>query len=290
MSQPQTSEHKRLADSEARKADWKNWGPYLSERAWGTVREDYSADGNAWAYFPHDHARSRTYRWNEDGLAGVCNRFQNICLAVALWNEKDSIIKERLYGLNGQEGNHGEDVKEYYFYLDSTPTHSYMKMLYKYPQVEFPYSSLKEENARRGRDAPEYELYDALEKSFRENRYFDVFVEYAKADQEDILCKISVVNRGPDSAPIHVLPHLWFRNTWSWGYKSTKPELRAIGDAAVEAEHKHLGKRWWYVAVDVGARRALPQDRAQQAAPLRLLFTENETNTERLFNWPNETP
>ncbi|MBI1742347.1 glucosidase [Candidatus Acetothermia bacterium] len=281
MSQPQTSEHKRLADSEARKADWKNWGPYLSERAWGTVREDYSADGNAWAYFPHDHARSRTYRWNEDGLAGVCNRFQNICLAVALWNEKDSIIKERLYGLNGQEGNHGEDVKEYYFYLDSTPTHSYMKMLYKYPQVEFPYSSLKEENARRGRDAPEYELYDALEKSFRENRYFDVFVEYAKADQEDILCKISVVSRGPDSAPIHVLPHLWFRNTWSWGYKSTKPELRAIGDAAVEAEHKHLGKRWWYVSTNVGARLALPE---------ALLFTENETNTERLFNWPNETP
>ncbi len=273
MAHPLTAEHKRLADSAARRADWKNWGPYVSERAWGTVREDYSATGEAWDYFPHDHARSRAYRWNEDGLAGVCNRFQNICLAVALWNERDPILKERLFGLTGSEGNHGEDVKEYYFYLDSTPTHSYMKMLYKYPQVEFPYAQLVEENQRRGRDAPEFELIDALRGAFEENRYFDVFVEYAKADQEDILCRISVVNRGPEPAPIHVLPHLWYRNTWSWGYNSARPEMRALNTRTVYTKHRHLGERWWYV--DAGAP---------------LLFTENDTNTERLYNWPNATP
>jgi hypothetical protein len=268
-----TVEYKRLADSEARRADWKKWGPYVSERAWGTVREDYSPDGEAWDYLPHDHARSRAYRWNEDGLAGVCNRYQNICLAVALWNEHDPILKERLFGLANEEGNHGEDVKEYYFYLDSTPTHSYMKMLYKYPQVEFPYRLLVEENQRRGRDVPEFELIDALPDVFRENRYFDVFVEYAKADQEDILCRISVVNRGPDPAPIHVLPHLWYRNTWSWGYSSTRPVMHAMSEATVYAKHRHLGERWWYVSSDDGQKPAL-------------LFTENDTNTERLFNQP----
>jgi hypothetical protein len=268
-----TAEHQRLADSEARRADWKHWGPYLSERAWGTVREDYSATGEAWDYFPHDHARSRAYRWNEDGLGGVCNRFQNVCLAVALWNERDPILKERLFGLTGNQGNHGEDVKEYYFYLDNTPTHAYMKMLYKYPQVEFPYAQLVEENRRRGRDAPEFELIDALRGAFAQQRYFDVFIEYAKADQEDILCRITAVNRGPDPAPIHVLPHLWFRNTWSWGYDRPRPEARAVRPGVVRAWERHLGERWWYVDGDVP-----------------LLFTENETNYERLFGVPNPSP
>jgi len=281
MAKQQTAEHKRLADSEARRADWKRWGPYISERAWGTVREDYSASGEAWDHFPHDHARSRAYRWAEDGLGGFCNRFQNICMAVALWNERDPILKERLFGLAGPEGNHGEDVKEVYFYLDGTPTHSYMKMLYKYPQVEFPYALLVEENRRRGRDAPEFELTDALRQAFEQHRTFDVFIEYAKADQEDILCRISVVNRGPEPAPIHVLPHLWYRNTWSWGYGRPHPELQASAPDTVYTDHRHLGERWWYVGAqhDVGATGRAP-----------LLFTENETNAERLFNWPNVTP
>ncbi len=274
MTQLHTAEHKRLADSETRKADWKNWGPYLSERAWGTVREDYSATGEAWEYFPHDHARSRAYRWNEDGLGGYCNRFQNICLGVALWNERDAILKERLFGLTGNQGNHGEDVKEYYFYLDSTPTHSYARMLYKYPQAAYPYQQLVEENQRRGRQAPEYELIDALREAFAEKRYFDVFIEYGKADQEDILCRISVVNRGPDPAPIHVLPHIWFRNTWSWGYGRPKPELRALDEKTIYTNHRHLGERWWYIETD--------------ATPL--LFAENETNYQRLFGAPNASP
>jgi len=283
MPQMETAEHQRLAESEARRADWKHWGPYLSERAWGTVREDYSATGEAWDYFPHDHARSRAYRWNEDGLAGFCNRFQNICLAVALWNERDPILKERLFGLTGPQGNHGEDVKEYYFYLDSTPTHSYAKMLYKYPQLEFPYAQLVKENQRRGRAAPEFELIDALRDAFEENRYFDVFVEYAKADQEDILCRISVVNRGPDPAPIHVLPHLWYRNTWAWGYDRPRPELRAIDELTVHTQHRHIGERWWYV------EQAGVQANSPPQAP-SLLFTENDTNAERLFGWPNPAP
>jgi hypothetical protein len=272
-----TAEQQRLADSEARKADWKKWGPYLSERAWGTVREDYSAHGNAWEYFPHDHARSRVYRWNEDGLGGFCNRFQNICLAVALWNERDPILKERLFGLTGPEGNHGEDVKEYYYYLDSTPTHSYASMLYKYPQVEFPYGRLVLENRRRGRQAPEYELIDALADAFREGRYFDVFIEYAKADEEDILCRITAVNRGREPAPIHILPHLWYRNTWSWGYGRARPEIQAAGPGAARTQHRHLGERWWYVC-----------EAGSNAAPT-LLFTENETNGERLYGLPNSS-
>lgn len=277
MSKDLTAEHKRLIESEARRADWKNWGPYVSERAWGTVREDYSSYGEAWEFFPHDHARSRAYRWNEDGLGGFCNRFQNICLGVALWNERDPILKERLFGLTGNQGNHGEDVKEYYFYLDSTPTHSYAKMLYKYPQVEYPYGELIEENNNRNRYEPEFELIDALHSAFNENRYFDVFIEYAKADEDDILCRISVINRGPDAAPIHVLPHLWFRNTWSWGYDRPKPEFEAINKDTVYTNHRHLGERWWYVDIE-----------RDQEVPL--LFTENNTNYQRLFGVENDSP
>ncbi|MBZ0280648.1 MAG: glucosidase [Anaerolineae bacterium] len=276
MPQPNTPEHQRLADSEARKADWKNWGPYLSERAWGTVREDYSPNGDAWTYLPHDHARSRAYRWNEDGLAGVSNRFQNICLGLALWNERDPILKERLFGLAGPEGNHGEDVKEYYFYLDNTPTHSYMKMLYKYPQVEFPYAWLTTENKHRGYNDFEFELFDAIPEAFTQNRYFDVFIEYAKADEEDLLCRITAVNRSADPAPIHILPHIWYRNTWSWGHNTERPHLRAVNHNIIETDHRHLGRRWFYVRTE-----------NQQPA---LLFTENDTNTQRLFNAPNAQP
>ncbi|MEM7539091.1 MAG: glucosidase [Chloroflexota bacterium] len=276
--EPNSIEHQRLLDSEERNADWKNWGPYVSERAWGTVREDYSADGEAWTYFPHDHARSRAYRWNEDGLGGVCNRFQNVCLGVALWNEKDAILKERLFGLTGSEGNHGEDVKEYYFYLDSTPTHSYMKMLYKYPQVAFPYGELVAENQRRGHYDPEFELIDAIQDVFIENRYFDVFIEYAKADEEDILCKITAINRGPDPAPLHILPQLWYRNTWSWGHNPERPLMQQKSEQTVYTNHRHLDERWWSVHSDA------------QDGNASFLFTENDTNHERLFNTPNETP
>ncbi len=275
MSMPKTAEHNRLVDSRERRADWKEWGPYVSDRAWGTVREDYSATGQAWEYFPHDHARSRAYRWNEDGLAGVCNRFQNICMAVALWNERDPIIKERLFGLTGNQGNHGEDVKEYYFYLDNTPTHSYMKMLYKYPQVEYPYRLLVEENQRRGRHELEFELYDALRDAFAQNRYFDIFIEYAKASQEEILCRLTAINRGPEPAPLHLLPHLWFRNDWSWGYDRPRPQLRHMAPGTVRGQHRHLGERWWYVS------------RAGNSQNIPFLFTNNDTNLERLFGAPN---
>lgn len=270
----QTAVHKRLADSKARHADWKKWGPYVAERAWGTVREDYSANGDAWNYLPHDHARSRAYRWSEDGIAGFCNRFQNICLGLALWNEKDPVLKERLFGLTNSEGNHGEDVKEYYFYLDNTPCHSYMKMLYKYPQVEYPYEKLVHHG--RGRQETELELIDVLPQAFAENRYFDVFIEYAKADDEDILCRITAINRGPEAAPLHLIPHIWYRNTWSWGYNSERPQLNAIGTGAIVTNHRHIGKRWWYAQSD-------GQDQG-------LMFTENETNTQRLFDQPNVQP
>src|SRR5262245_40327790 len=219
-----TAEHARLQQARERAADWKRWGPYLSERAWGTVREDYSPDGTAWEHLSHDHARSKAYRWNEDGLAGVCDRRQKICFAVALWNGRDPILKERLFGLTGNEGNHGEDCKECYYYLDSTPTHSYMKYLYKYPQAAFPYEQLIAENRRRGKGKREFELADT--GVFDENRYFDVFVEYAKATAEDILIRISVANRGPEAADLHLLPTVWFRNTWSWGRGAEKPGLR----------------------------------------------------------------
>src|SRR5579864_5402279 len=221
-----TAEDQRLLASSEREVHWKRWGPYLSERQWGTVREDYSANGDAWNYLPHDHARSRTYRWGEDGIAGFCDRHQHICFALALWNEKDPILKERLFGLTNREGNHGEDVKEYYFYLDSTPTHSYMKYLYKYPQAAFPYDELVRTNKLRNRCEMEYELLDT--GVFDGDRYFDVFVEYAKNTPEDILIQISVCNRGPDTATLHVLPTLWFRNTWSWSSGAPKPVMRAV--------------------------------------------------------------
>ncbi|QDU61184.1 Mannosyl oligosaccharide glucosidase [Planctomycetes bacterium Pan216] len=277
MTWPNTAEHRRLIDSEGRKADWKDWGPYVSERAWGTVREDYSDDGNAWDYFPFSMAGKRAYRWNEDGLAGVCNRLQNICMSVALWNENDPILKERLFGLANGQGNHGEDVKEYYFYLDNTPTHSYMKMLYKYPQCEFPYEQLIEENGRRGREEPEYELFDALNHVFREDRYFDVFIEYAKAGQQDIIGRVTVINRGPEAAPIHVLPHVWYRNTWSWGYRPERGILRHLGKGVIETEERHMGKRWFWAADESGV-----------APPF--LFTENDTNVAAVFGGENPSP
>ncbi|MGD0569150.1 MAG: glucosidase [Candidatus Sulfotelmatobacter sp.] len=261
-----TNEEIRLAGARDRTRHWKRWGPYLSERAWGTVREDYSSEGNAWDFFPHDHARSRAYRWNEDGIAGISDRRQFICFAVALWNEHDPILKERLFGLSGTEGNHGEDVKEYYFYLDSTPTHSYMKYLYKYPQAAFPYAQLVEENRRRSKNEAEYELLDT--GVFDEDRYFDVFVEYAKGDVEDILIKITVANRGPESAPLHLLPTIWFRNTWSWDNTAVRPSLRAAQNS-IELNHPALSMRWLY-----------------HEGSAELLFTENETNTHRLFNAP----
>jgi hypothetical protein len=272
-----TAEEKRLQESSQRAAYWKRWGPYISERAWGTVREDYSADGSAWTYFPHDHARSRTYRWNEDGIAGICDRHQQICFALALWNGRDPILKERLFGLTGPEGNHGEDVKEYYFYLDSTPTHSYMKYLYKYPQAAFPYAELIEENRPEDRRKPEYELLDT--GVFDEDRYFDVFVEYAKADVEDILILISATNRGPEKAQLHLLPTIWFRNRWSWGYDISRPALRKGGRsdetnvALIELEHEYYGHRLLHC----------------EGAP-ELLFTENETNTLKLFGVANKQP
>ncbi len=242
-----TQEELRLQADRARKANWKRWGPYLSERQWGTVREDYSAHGNAWDYFPHDDARSRAYRWGEDGLGGISDRHQYICFALALWNGKDPILKERLFGLTGNEGNHGEDVKEYYFYLDSTPTHSYMKFLYKYPQREFPYARLAEENRRRGKRDLEFELIDT--GIFDEDRYFDVIIEYAKAGPDEILIRIEAVNRGPESAPLHLLPTVWFRNTWSWGLDERRPRLhREISAeiAAIKLDHYYYGARWLY--------------------------------------------
>jgi hypothetical protein len=275
------AEEKRLLQSEARTHHWRRWGPYLSERAWGTVREDYSALGSAWEYLPHDHARSRAYRWNEDGIGGICDRHQMICFALALWNGRDPILKERLFGLTGHEGNHGEDVKEHYFYLENTPTHSYMRLLYKYPQGAFPYGELVEQNLRRGRDDREFELSDT--GVFRESRYFDVFIDYAKASPEDILIQIEVVNRGPEPAVIHVLPSLWFRNTWLWGDRDPKPRVHLLDSVPshVEAEgpvmiaelqHFRYGPRWL----------------ACEGAP-DLLFTENETNQERIWGTNNSS-
>jgi hypothetical protein len=267
-----TSEETRLTESRQKTADWKRWGPYVSERAWGTVREDYSAGGDAWEYFPHEHARSKVYRWNEDGLAGICDNQQEICFALALWNEVDPILKERLFGLTGNEGNHGEDVKEYYFYLDSTPTHSYMKFLYKYPQAPFPYTQLLDENRWRSKGEPEYELADT--GVFDDNHYFDVVVEYAKASPEDILIRISATNRGGAPAPVRLLPTLWFRNTWSWRTGSPKPRLSLdvapAGATAVVASGVGGGRRYLYC----------------QNKPTAL-FTENETNSRRLYNDPD---
>jgi hypothetical protein len=266
-----TPEAARLDESRRRLKHWKRWGPYLSERAWGTVREDYSPGGTAWDYFPHDHARSRAYRWNEDGLAGICDRHQRICFALALWNGRDPILKERLFGLTGSEGNHGEDVKEYYFYLDSTPTHSYMKFLYKYAQAPFPYSDLVHENHTRGHSASEFELVDT--GVFDESRYFDVEVEYAKADTDDILIRVHITNRGPEQGTIDVLPTVWFRNTWSWGDAVSRPQLGRGGARSFVLDEPTYGRRWLHCDGDP-----------------TLLFTENETNSRRLFGDANGAP
>jgi hypothetical protein len=268
------AEEQRLEEARNRTVHWKRWGPYLSERAWGTVREDYSAYGTAWDYLPHDHARSKAYRWNEDGIAGISDRHQLICFALALWNGKDPILKERLFGLTGSEGNHGEDVKEYYFYLDSTPTHSYMKYLYKYPQQEYPYTRLVEENRRRGKHEAEFELLDT--GVFDENKYFDVFVEYAKADSEDILIRVSVTNRGPEPASLDLLPTVWFRNTWAWDRNEPRPFMRSrnnSGEHVIQLNHPRYGERWLYL----------------EGTPA-LLFTDNETNFRRLYGVDNVSP
>ena len=274
MPRIQTTEDRRLEETRTRKRYWKRWGPYLSERQWGTVREDYSANGTAWEFFPHEHARARAYRWGEDGIGGISDRHQMMCFGLALWNGRDPILKERIFGLTGNQSNHGEDPKEYYFYLDSTPTHSYMRMLYKYPQAEFPYEYLVEENRRRDRSEPEFELLDT--GVFAENRYFDVFVEYAKSDVEDMLIKITAVNRGPEAATLHLLPQFWFRNTWSWGKDLRRPLARkgtcVPGSACVELQHWQYGKRWLLCA-------GKPD----------LLFTENETNNARLFAAKNRS-
>jgi hypothetical protein len=287
------AEDQRLLEDARRERNWKRWGPYLSERQWGTVREDYSPDGEAWTYFPHDHARSRAYRWGEDGLLGITDRECRLCFALALWNGRDPILKERLFGLTSLEGNHGEDVKESYFYLDSTPTHSYMKALYKYPQREFPYARLVGENRRRNRRDPEFELADC--GAFDDSRYFDAFAEYAKAGPDDLLIRITVANRGPDEARLHLMPTLWFRNTWIWGCRhegcTVKPSIRAADARLLVCEHPTLGCFRFEVGPALlsppGARS---QDRARLEVEPRLLFTENETNTRRLFQTDQYTP
>ena len=267
------AEQSRLEEARTKQAAWKKWGPYLSERQWGTVREDYSKGGDAWNYFPHDHARSRAYRWGEDGLAGISDEKQQLCFALSMWNGKDPILKERLFGLTGPEGNHGEDVKEYYFYLDSTPTHSYMRYLYKYPQTAYPYEDLVRTNHMRGRNQPEYELIDT--GVFDQDRYFDVFVEYAKASPEDILIRCTVHNRGPDSATLDLLPRLWFRNEWSWHADAERPTLALVAGMprVVRAGDPRLGTRYLCCEEEVP-----------------LLFTENETNTQRISDVPNSSP
>jgi hypothetical protein len=269
------AEEARLTESRDRRTHWKRWGPYLSERQWGTVREDYSPDGSAWDSFPHDHARSRAYRWGEDGLMGISDRRQTLCFAVALWNGKDPILKERLFGLSGTEGNHGEDVKEAYYYLDSTPTHSWMQFLYKYPQSEYPYARLIEGNRTRSRKSPELELIDL--GVFAEDRYWDVFVEYVKAASEDILIRIRAVNHGPSEASLHILPTLWYRNTWSWGLGTRRPAIRKAtpleGASVLSTDHPLYGKRYLLV----------------EGSP-EFLFTENETNNRRLWGAENTSP
>jgi hypothetical protein len=304
-------ENQRLNETQSGLRNWKHWGPYLSERQWGTVREDYSAHGNAWEYLPHDHARSRAYRWGEDGIAGISDDSQRLCLSLALWNGKDPILKERIFGLTNSEGNHGEDAKELYYYLDATPTHSYLKMLYKYPQREFPYAQLAEENRRRGKDQPEFELLDT--GIFDDDRYFDVFVEYAKAGPDDILMFVTAHNRGPETATIHLLPQLWFRNTWSWRNGAAKPELTATNDGGIAAKHPELGEYRLFVdsvvndlpfpnergdhltvpghckrldlARDGGRGRPRPggEGLGEGKRSPQFLFCDNETNVRRLY-------
>jgi hypothetical protein len=271
-----TKEHERVQEAREQNVPWRKWGPYLSERQWGTVREDYSENGDAWNYLSHDQARSRAYRWGEDGLAGICDHHQVLCFALALWNGKDPILKERLFGLTNSEGNHGEDVKEYYFYLDSTPTHSYMKYLYKYAQAAYPYDDLVRTNRQRSRDELEYELINT--GIFDDDRYFDVVVEYAKVAPEDLLIRISVHNRGPEAAQLHVLPTLWFRNTWSWPNGGTKPLLHAVEDVGhrvIHAHHPDLLLDDYDLCCD---------------GRVPLLFTENDTNHVRLFGTSNQSP
>ena len=278
-------ERRRLEAQHEGREDWRLWGPYLSERAWGTVREDYSEGGTAWEYFDHDQARSRAYRWNEDGLGGICDEQQRLCFALSLWNGHDPILKERAFGLTGNQGNHGEDVKEYYFYLDATPSHSWMRYLYKYPQAEYPYAWLVEENHRRSREEPAFTLIDT--GVFEEGRYFDVEVRYAKASTEEIHIRVIATNHGPEAAPLHLIPNLWFRNTWSWGDANLpsaqsphgeKPTLREIpapkgAKWAVQADHPTLGTYYLY---------------GRHAA--QALYTENESNAQRLWNVPSATP
>ena len=269
-----TAEQDRLDEVKAGASDWRRWGTYLSERAWGTVREDYSADGDAWSYFPFEHARSRAYRWNEDGLAGWCDRDQIICMGIALWNGRDEILKERPYGLSNEQGNHGEDVKDYWFYTDNLPTHAYASMVYKYPQAAFPYEDLLRTNQSRGQDVGEYELFDALREEWLAQRYFDVAVEYAKASPEDFFCRVTVTNRGPDAAMIHVLPQLWYRNTWSWEVDQAPSRIIKCGNGIAVTDHPELGQRWFSVTSSTGE---VPD----------LLFCANETNRRLLFGSAN---
>src|SRR5215471_9991139 len=264
MPQAADAERQRIEESRNGQKDWRLWGPYLSERQWGTVREDYSPGGTAWDYFTHDQARSRAYRWGEDGIAGFCDDRQFLCLSLALWNGRDPILKERLFGLTNEEGNHGEDVKELYYYLDATPTHSYLQMLYKYPQRAFPYARLREENRRRGRTQPEFELLDT--GIFDDNRYFDVFVEYAKASPEDLLMRVRVHNRRRQDANLWVLPQLWFRNTWSWNSGVPKPQLSLTQKGSIEAQHPELDT---FTLCSEGENQPL--------------FCDNETNPGRLY-------
>ena len=275
MSSQPTPEHLRLEEDAMRKKNWKRWGPYLSERQWGTVREDYSPDGDCWNYFPHDQARSRAYRWGEDGLLGISDRECRLCFALALWNGRDPILKERMFGLTNPQGNHGEDVKEVWHYLDSTPTHSYMRALYKYPQAEFPYNQLIDVNARRSKAEGEFELEDT--GVFAESRYFDVVAEYAKEEVDDILIRLTLANRGPEAATLHVLPTVWFRNTWVWGCThegcTLKPRISHLDEHLVTMQHETLG---------------VFRFAAETTAPW--LFTENETNNEKLFGAPNLSP
>ena len=275
------AEMNRLREDAQRVKNWKRWGSYLAERQWGTVREDYSADGSCWEYFSHDQARSRTYRWGEDGILGLTDRECRLCFALALWNGQDPILKERMFGLTNHEGNHGEDVKELYYYLDATPTHSYMRGLYRYPQRAFPYERLVAENKRRGRDQPEFEIADT--GVFDDGRYFDIYAEYAKASDNDILIRITLCNRADREALLHFLPTLWFRNTWIWGCRHdedcpTKPLLKQRDASTLLADHQTLGRFLLAVGPDPSGN------------PPQMLFTENETNVQRLFGVPNPTP
>ena len=271
-----SAEQDRLDEVGAGSSDWRRWGTYLSERAWGTVREDYSDDGDAWSYFPFEHARSRAYRWNEDGLAGWCDRDQIICMGIALWNGNDEFLKERPYGLSNEQGNHGEDVKDYWFYTDNLPTHAYASMVYKYPQAAFPYEDLLRTNQSRGQDVGEYELFDALREEWLAHRYFDVAVEYAKASPEDFFCRVTVTNRGPEAATIHVLPQLWYRNTWSWESDEVAPRITRCRKGVATTRHPDLGERWFSVTSSTGD---VPD----------LLFCENETNNQLLFGSANDS-